>query len=243
MLLTITDKCTMGCSHCSENCTLLGEHMTMETFKDVFKFISAINPMVVIVTGGEPTLHPNFFEIMKTLIKRFGKERVCVTSNGLFYTNEDKTLNTKEFEKYMSLGVMFQITNDSRYYPTYVPFVNHPLIAYEDKIRHIYPLGRAVTNNIESYGCNAPKCFNIRSIARSMVDLVGTIRTLELKGKFCTPSIDINGNIKAGEFNACNSVGTVKDYQMTIYNNIKNLKCNNCKMEDKLSPLHLSVIK
>lgn len=237
MLINITDKCSMGCSHCSENCTINGEHMTMETFKETLKFVCRLNPTVIVITGGEPTDHPEFISMMNLLKKRVAKERICITSNGLFLENPQYTKDI------LDLGITIQITNDRRYYPKRVPIINNPLLVYEDHIRSIYPLGRAVTNGIEKYGTQAPKCFNCRSISKSTNNLIEAIRILEANGKLCTPSIDIKGNIKAGEFNACNPVGNINDSQATIFNNIRNLKCNNCGMEDVLSPFHLAILK
>lgn len=58
----------MGCSHCLENATPDGEHMSSETFKKVLNFMERINPTVVLITGGEPTDHPEFFEYMEQLM-------------------------------------------------------------------------------------------------------------------------------------------------------------------------------
>ena len=239
MLIKITDKCTMECNHCIERCTQDGKHMNMQVFGRTLEFIRKINPAKIIISGGEPTLHPNYFEIIEKLITEFGRSRIIVTSNGLFYMNEDGTINFKELEKYLQYGINYQITNDRRYYPIYVPSINHPLIHYVNELNHIYPGGRALDNNIKSYGCKAPRCFNIRSLCKKGADnFYHAVKILESKGKSCFPTILINGKIVLGEFKDCYVVGNVSSDLNSIYETAKTFKCNQCKMEDMLPPAY-----
>lgn len=39
MLLKITEVCTMGCTHCGEECLSSGRDMSIETFLDTLEFI------------------------------------------------------------------------------------------------------------------------------------------------------------------------------------------------------------
>jgi len=235
MLLKITKKCCMGCSHCLENATPDGEHMSKETFEKVFKFIRDINPFFLLVSGGEPTDSPYFFEYMERLISFFGKERLLIATNGIFLYNKEFT------DRVLSLGVGLQITNDVRYYPMSINMnVEHELIKYEDHIRTMYPMGRAVTNGFKAQGMNAPYCFNLRSIGRNIntKTFKEAVRLMEANMKVCSPSIDIYGNIIVGESSLCHSIGTVETEDSQLLHNLKNMKCNKCKMEDNL-PLHL----
>lgn len=238
MLLKITRKCSMGCTHCLEDATYDGKHMPMETFEKVLKFITYINPMVVIVTGGEPTEHPDFFEIMKKLIAVFGKDRILLTSNGMFLYNQVFT------NKVLDLGVEIQVTNDIRYYPMAINMsLKHSLIKYETHIRTIFPQGRAVANGIKVHGVTAPKCFNIRSIAlRNANTFKETVGLMEMKMKVCTPSIGIDGSLYLGESSLCNKVGNIEMTDKEIMNNIRKFKCNMCGMIDNLLPIYRDII-
>lgn len=238
MILKITRKCDMKCSHCLEDATPDGKHMSLDTFNKALEFIKNTNPFLVIVSGGEPTNHPNFFEIIDSLIKERGKENLIIASNGLFLYNE----NLKN--RILSLGVKIQITNDLRYYPMAIPEIEHKNVYMENRITAMYPQGRAIENNYPTTNKTAPNCFNLRSVCcnSSTNSLSEAIKFLELKGKFCTPSIGINGEILLGESSLCNSIGFVTDNESYLLEKVKIFKCNKCKMENNLSLIHKAAI-
>lgn len=239
MLLKITEVCTMGCTHCGEECLSSGRDMSIETFLDTLEFIRKTKPRVIVVTGGEPIYHPNFFFIIEELQKIGTNINIIVTSNGLFLNNKELT------KKVLELNIPIQITNDKRYYPKSIPYIEHKNLDYVYEIQQIYPMGRAISNKIPIFNVKAPKCFNIRSIARTKKEFSfsDVIKLLESYGKFCTPSITIDGIIKAGEFKGCNSIGSIYNSDEILLKNLRSLNCNNCGMEDILSSDMLRVIR
>lgn len=76
-IIQITTRCNMRCPHCCFDCTSEGIDLSLEDFK---KIISILNPYGVLLTGGEPTIHPNFWEIFWYL--RDNYVDVLVTTNG-----------------------------------------------------------------------------------------------------------------------------------------------------------------
>jgi len=65
LTIEITNKCFENCVHCSSNASIDGS-----MFLDVItveKVINEINPDKVIVSGGEPLLHPNFDAIIEMI--------------------------------------------------------------------------------------------------------------------------------------------------------------------------------
>lgn len=77
--IAITDRCNQKCKHCS-NKNKLFYHNTYVSDEIIEKIIEA-NPIMVVLTGGEPFLHPNFFHFVKRL-----KEKdifIRILSNGL----------------------------------------------------------------------------------------------------------------------------------------------------------------
>ena len=78
-------------------------------------------------------------------------------------------------------------------------------------------------------------CFNIRSLTRSYGSLPKVLETLEFSGKMCTPSINVDGSISAGEGNECCRIGFVNDDISVIENNIVNMKCNFCGLENNIT--------
>lgn len=52
MLIQITNRCHMGSSHCMQDATPKGRHMTDETFDQVMDFCIEAKPMVAHVSDG-----------------------------------------------------------------------------------------------------------------------------------------------------------------------------------------------
>ncbi len=60
MYIQITTRCNMSCAHCCMSATKDGDDMTIEVFKKALEY-SDDN---VSIGGGEPTLHPKFWEFI-----------------------------------------------------------------------------------------------------------------------------------------------------------------------------------
>jgi len=210
-----------------------GEHMTMETFKRVIKFVVNNTFPLILLSGGEPTEHPEILDILKISKENF--KFVILLSNGTFINNL-KLRNT-----IIELGIYVQITNDPRFYKTKVEKFDHPLFTYEDNIRTITSLGRAVENNITGDRA-APMCFNLRSATRHHGNIREGIATVRQRLKMCTPSINIDGSIVAGETPFCYKIGTIDSTLEELTKNVCNMKCNKCGLENNLSVMHKNAI-
>lgn len=87
--IQITTRCNMQCEHCcfscgetDENGRPKGEHMTLETLKNTLKLLD--DGAEITIGGGEPTIHPRFWE-MFGLIMEFageGESQVYLATNG-----------------------------------------------------------------------------------------------------------------------------------------------------------------
>jgi len=92
MLTELTNRCNMNCDHCyteanehhHEEKELSGEEW-IELFEKV-RIKSRFITQNVSLTGGEPTVHPSFSQIIRYLS---GKYKVEVSSNGLHFRKED----------------------------------------------------------------------------------------------------------------------------------------------------------
>lgn len=234
MLIRITESCTMNCNHCMINATSDGHHMSFETFQQTLKFIYDLSeykdPLLI---SGEPTDHPQFFEFIKEATSK--GFFVLVMSNGLFLNNEDFK------RKVIDLNIAVQITNDKRYYPTQIPIINHDKFSYETSIQTLSPFGRARENKLPTT-TKTPHCFNLRSITRKIKHLPAIIIYLRSHGKFCTPSINIDGSISAGESNQCFKIGHISQSFDSIVDQILNMNCNKCGLESNLEDIHKQAI-
>lgn len=87
--IQITTRCNMQCAHCCFSCgeedehgQPKGEHMSVETLKNTLKLLDT--DAEITIGGGEPTMHPRFWE-MFGLIMEFagdGGNQVYLATNG-----------------------------------------------------------------------------------------------------------------------------------------------------------------
>lgn len=234
MMIKITNSCRMICTHCSESCTPDGEHMSFDTFKQSIVKVKELGARVLLITGGEPTDHPQFISFMETVIAERKGMPIIVTSNGMFLEDKEYT------KKLLSLDCMYQITADERYYPIKVPVIDHPKLVYETRLRHVASIGRARENGIEHGVRKGTKCFNIRALTKQTGSITKAIEILETKGVgFCVPSIDIDGSVKPGEFRICKTLGTIWDSNDALTKSFKAMtlyECNSCDDVKYLGP-------
>jgi MoaA/NifB/PqqE/SkfB family radical SAM enzyme len=63
MYIQITSRCNMSCEHCCNACTTEGEDMTPEVFAKALE-LSIEEDSQIELGGGEPTLHPHFWNFL-----------------------------------------------------------------------------------------------------------------------------------------------------------------------------------
>jgi organic radical activating enzyme len=68
--LQITTKCNMTCAHCGFSCNKNGKHMSRETFLQAIELINNYACDSIVIGGGEPTLHPDFFQFLKRCLSQ-----------------------------------------------------------------------------------------------------------------------------------------------------------------------------
>lgn len=249
MMLKITERCTMGCKHCMNDAKPDGKDMTLDVFKDSLEFLQKNGLCkMLIITGGEPTEHKNFDDIMNCLFdfqERFNYFVIIViTTNGEVISKEPERF--KEYVKRaynIGFRLMFQVSADVRYYPRRIQ--THKRIFREDGfelcddcVEHIYPQGRALENNIP-WESKASKCYNVRALSKQL-DKYSTLRDIEgilsSSLKFCTPHIKVNGDIGLGESDLCPSCTSIYESMENIMNSIREFKCDMCNhINNKLS--------
>lgn len=246
MMIKITEHCSMGCTHCMNNATPNNKHMDFDTFKKVIDFQKRYGGPFCIISGGEPTEHPSFPYFLGYAMENLRQCYVTITTNGLWMQEHADFIIG--MDNIHSNRLMFQVTNDERFYPTPIDWTN-PVFQLDnvitcDKIQQIYPQGRAVDNNLE-WESKACKCFNVRAITNqvSVKDLRLIISMLALKAKFCTPHITIDGHIKLGESDLCPNCSHIDKPEEEIIRDILSFRCNGCKhINDSLPQEYKKVI-
>lgn len=104
--LNLTRQCNLNCKHCYAGGTIKKAEMSIKQIEDLIDFMSTrvIEPKLMIITGGEPTIEQ---EKLKTAIKKgyqYGF-KIRVNSNGILITNE----MAKFFKEY---NVIVQLSLD-----------------------------------------------------------------------------------------------------------------------------------
>ena len=100
LLLHITTRCNLKCAHC-----FLGEieplDMPLEQIVEVMKEFDSMQGLRLLVSGGEPLLHPQFWELNE-LFDRFSF-RTVILSNGIILANPQKVEALRADEVQVSL--------------------------------------------------------------------------------------------------------------------------------------------
>lgn len=233
MMIKITEQCGMGCTHCMNNASPNGRHMSLSVMDDVIKFFNTYGGILAILSGGEPSEHPMFEEIICKFMDGIRKDAaVALATNGLWMQDNSKLV--EKFENKYGKRLMIQVTSDSRFYPVSIdrnnPVYKHKNVVVVNKVLHIYPQGRAIANQLPHEMPKATKCTNIRLITHQVAvkKLVFIIAMMSTKGFQCTPHITIDGDIKLGESDLCPVCSNIYKSEEEIILDILGFKCYQC---------------
>jgi len=228
--------------------------MDMNTFMRALDFteraecevIKAGIPVMMMLSGGECTDNPLLVEMASQVVRRGWI--LSILTHGLWLENKElRDALLRDDWKH----VLFQVTNDDRYYPRKPLKLEHPKITYVDKLQVLSTIGRASRPTFDPKGLSprsAPSSFNLRSLTRSYKSMPMAIKLLRARAciglaGFCTPSVTHEGVVVAGESRLCYPIGTVDSSNEELTKAVLTMgSCNRCKQEDNLSPMHKHAI-
>ena len=245
MVINITSYCDMECSHCMNSCNKTNYiHMTEDVFSASLDFCKN---HVILISGGEPTSHPDFDHFISIIRDRFkdNGNMIIITTNGEWILkNKDKARDIVNTDLNKSPVIFFQITTDNRFYPRKID-INDSIFkepGFElciNPIQKVYPLGRAVENNLADYNWKCSHCYNLRALCSELSginDFDEAVSVLESNFKFCTPMITPSGELVLGESIFCTPVGSIiDDSKEELFNKIRNFTCKICEDINKKS--------
>ena len=80
--IEITGRCNMNCAHCRAS-EMPKKDMPLEEILKIVKFARMYSPNYkeITISGGEPTMHNNFREVVRELRKN-GADYLTITTNG-----------------------------------------------------------------------------------------------------------------------------------------------------------------
>lgn len=247
MLIKITNFCSMGCSHCLENSTVAGEHMTRETFLAALGLTERLEslawqrgiPRILLISGGEATEHPDVEWFLETALAE-GYRRILIT-NGMWL--DDPVLRAKILRPDWT-DLMVQVTNDPRFYPSAPKAVptDDPRVVFVSSLTVLVTLGRLKRSRLPATPPlrKGPTSFNLRSLTRSLGDVREALFMLRVRATMgmsgnCSPSISSDGTITAGESSNCFPIGDVSSSTEDITRTLVAMTCNKCGLVDDLT--------
>lgn len=233
------------CSHCMiEGVSPEGEHMDLEMYRKSLNLLKNCGSHAAMISGGEPTLHEDILDYIDLALS-YGLLTMLITNGTRL--NEDKPFQD-EIRKMAKPGNMFlvQVTHDDRFYPNKLEWnmeLKNERIEFVDRITYLFPCRRAKENNITSVPSKMyPGCFNLRSLTRNNAQFPFSLQIVEARGRFCCPSIDVDGTVRAGEVDTCHAIGTVDSELGELDSALIDMRCNNCGLVDNLDRAHLKAI-
>lgn len=114
-LIELTDRCNLSCPTCyASSGPQAGSHRSLEVIETMLDNLVASEgePDVVQLSGGEPTLHPQFFEILDAAKQRPIKH-IMLNTNGIRIANDEDFVDRlanyrKNFEVYLQFDSLKQ---------------------------------------------------------------------------------------------------------------------------------------
>lgn len=100
MYLQVTTKCNMTCQHCCYSCGPRGRHAPMDVIRQA---LLQFSDEYITIGGGEPTLHPNFWEILGLCLGYSANDEgsIHIITNG---TNKNISLTLLRMSKRGIIG-------------------------------------------------------------------------------------------------------------------------------------------
>ncbi len=238
MLIQITNRCQEGCRHCLQNALPDGPHMTEATFRRAIEFGRFLKNPLYVISGGEPTEHPQFFEFCKMLDRLIGKEaHFSITSNGMWYPEQKEMV--EKLSRFKSYAGM-QVYSNPKWYKDYDFIIAHKAdfeaidkVTVSNETIYMQDLGRArYDEEAQAEVAKNPylmSCVNGHLLFKQMQTL-HRMKGMLAQGTFCKPLVDYKGDVHLSESCLCPSFGNVTtDLFMDIFNQLRNAKpCLNC---------------
>lgn len=248
MLIQITNRCHMGCPHCMQESGPRGRHMTDETFEQVLAFCREAKPMVINVTGGEPSEHPKMLQYVRELLNIRSVVVLSIITNGAWIEDKDIRIPLAQIIRKQKARVKVQVYSHPKYYRDHEWTVEH-----EQQFRSIgcapdfaspifmQDLGRARRNCREEVegSDHVPSCINSHLIARQARSMQQFFGMCIGAAKFCRPLIDLDGNVHMSESWRCRAVAHVSDGADEVFRKMQMSRpCQGCRLYKNFRELH-----
>lgn len=240
MLIQITNRCHMGCKHCMQCSNAKGKHMSEDTFERVLTLVNEAQPLIVNITGGEPTEHPLWKQFAKELLNVKSVKIMTIITNGAWIEDDKTRIDMAKLIRENKGNVKVQVYSNPKYYKDHEWTVAHEAqyksigcITDFDSPIFMQDLGRARKNCKEEVADSdhVPSCINSHLIALQSSSLHQFCMMSAQAGKFCRPLIDPEGYIHMSESCRCPSVAHVDDGVAEAFFKMRQSRpCRSCQL-------------
>ena len=220
MLIQITNSCMYMCPHClQDSCPSSTTDMSYGVFKNAIELGKRMCASTVIISGGEPTVHPEWYNWVKeacheylnvilatngywlfqpevarqvaSLLTDHANLKVQITSVPHLYLNHDATM--EELQKWRA-SLPKHIADTRTMCSTY--------------LEAVVSLGRAARNpdmleRAKQCTSKTTSCLTSALLAAQLKSLKNVTRYLEMAGKFCHPLVAWTGSLHWSESWLC----------------------------------------
>lgn len=223
-----------------------GGHMSLSIFEKAVQFGIYMNTLVFNISGGEPTSHPQFREMIDCMLymtKDFiPAPGFTIESNGEFIRDANKVSTVRDILKHDRL-IAFQVCSIKGLYKNYnfiqkykkkILAMSKKMYVHDTYLRKMVDLGRCLNNEkcMEKVKEDPyfMSCINCALVSKQVNSPKSFSIYMMSKSYSCTPLIDFLGNVHMSESRLCPSVGNVcTDDFDTIWENMRKFKpCGKC---------------
>lgn len=95
--LVITNKCNLNCIHCSTNSSIDSKDLDYKKIKNLITNIRNLNLDYITISGGEPLINCNFFQIVDKIKKEIKNINLILSTNGTLINDENVGFIIKHF--------------------------------------------------------------------------------------------------------------------------------------------------
>ena len=254
MLIMITTRCHMGCPHCMQEAGPEGRHMTDDTFDKVMQFSSDAQPLVVSITGGEPTEHPSWVDYTRQLLGLKSVKVACIITNGAWIEDTKQRITMARLIREQKGRLKVQVYSNPLYYQDHEWTVAHELQYrsigctpdFTSPILNMQDLGRARLNckDITAESDHVPSCINSHLLAIQATSMHHFLHMSALAAKFCRPLIDTDGGIHMSESWLCPTVAHVGDGTGEAFRKMRQSRpCKSCQLYKNFEQQHPKEMK
>lgn len=258
MLIQITNNCNMGCPHCLNKSGQIGDTVNMQrwTFLSSLEHAQRNNASIILISGGEPTMHPNWYDFVRIALSGcYDFKEVLLVTNGSWVGTDVEECVTDLLTNEPMFSV--QITCIKGLYKMYdalVPKLNDYIERLKklekkpgmlhDRVHlcidvpiHYVSLGRAAENEkfrkLASLDMSTTtSCFMGALLGAQLSPRLrysDVIEILESRGHYCKPRINYRGEIGWSESALCPNFASVFDSNEEIFTRCSEWRpCGRC---------------